>query len=217
MFLIFRSLILYYHHGYEKKVVSSIKSAEAVPCSSNSSTCSLTADTSSVCSTDLLGPEIEVEDSAVTDINIKEHTSETCINFKDTDELNDRVAEITVDENKSSPILSEFGEDEGIGDNSSEKCTLYRVITPPLQKIPLIGSCDSSTKQLYKVRQFPKHKADSSKKSHESGLFLYIDFHGHASKKGTNLRTITSACYSKSKLNSQFNYCFCFDRNLHVW
>lgn len=163
---------MYYHYGYEKK---DEKPTEVTASSSNST--SEIADNES-CTVDSLDSEV----TQIGDCCEKENDPEDIASVADTDELNDKVAEITMEENAEGSMLPEVSDENSPAD-SNETCSMCRVIATPLPKISPAGTSDSR-KKLFHLRQFSNHKPDNVKRPQESGLFLYIDFHGHASKKG---------------------------------
>lgn len=98
----------------------------------------------------------------------------------DTENLNNKVAEISMVEEKATPSVED-----------SETLTSCKSVYSSLPKpssLPPNKDNLNTRKKLLKTRRLSKTTFEGNKRQTDSGLYLYVDFHGHASKKGKLLR-----------------------------
>lgn len=207
-FFFFRTLILFHHYGFEKKEdtpedcerenIYEPKKSETlnIPASDSQNLKTDASDRSTVNvidqqssnSTDTLSDVVGICSS----FNVAGKTSnDDVVNFNvlpDMKNLKDKIADISMTAETGNHSLSAEGEHQ-LKDGLHNKCSKCGVIATQLPKLSPAGAGEtSSQRKLYKIQRVPRNKLEDPKRSFDSGLYVYVDFHGHASKKGIWMR-----------------------------
>lgn len=201
----FRTLILFYHYGFEKKEdtpedcerenIYEPKKSESlnIPASDsqNLKTDASDRDTVSVIDQQSSNSADTLLDvvSICSSFNVSRRTSnDGVVNLNilpDMKNLKDKIADISMTAEIDNHSLSAEGEHQLKDELHNNKCLKCGVMPTQLPKLAPAGAGEtSSQRKLYKIQRVPGNKLEDPKRSFDSGLYVYVDFHGHASKKG---------------------------------